>query len=172
MKKLNVVQRGRDWVVTGLRSGPLEIHRRIPYPESEWPEIGEIQGYKEMHQALYDLWQTSDELGEEDKRSGGTGLLFHTPFGDFATYSYEVIPAEDSARIANEMRKEEENASAAMQKEIMAEKGFGEKHVEEIIERYGSRFDDWPKDLVREYWQAYDKAERETRDYFKRCKVK
>lgn len=155
MKKLNVVKRNGDWFITGLQGPDIEI--------------GDVRSYKEMHRALYDLWQTSDALEGEDKRHGDDGLLFHTPFGDFATYSYEVIPVEDAARIANKMLKSQAAAEREIEAEFMENEGFGKARMKEITDRYGHRFEDWPKDLVRKYWDASEKAIDETRAFFKRC---
>jgi hypothetical protein len=148
-------------MITGLTKGrSIEILRQIPYPESEWPEIGSIRGAKEMHQALYDIWQTSDELEAEHKRAGKGGLLFHTPFGDFVTVGVHVVPAEDAeeARAADKAQKECIAEIGRIEREVMASHGFGPKRMKEITDRYGGRFADWPEDIRKAYWTAYHAA--------------
>ena len=166
MKTLNVVrEQGDHWMITGLTTGePIEILRRIRYPETEWPEIGSIEGAKEMHEALYDIWQTSDALEAESKRRGG--LMFHTPFGDFVTVGVHVFPAEeaDAARAAHKLQKKREAEGDKIEVEVMSSKGFGPKRMKEITDRYGHRFDDWPKELARDYWDAYKEGVERRRD--------
>ncbi len=161
MKKLDVVREAGDhWMITGLTKGrPIEILRQIPYPESEWPEVGSIRGAKEMHQALYDIWQTSDALGAEAKRHDGE-LLFHTPFGDFVTIGVDVVRAEDAdeARIAHKAQKERIAEIGRIEREVLASHGFGPARMKAITDQYGGRFDGWPEDVRKAYWKAYHAA--------------
>jgi len=149
-KKLDVVHHDREWVITGLKSGPLHLYLHIPYPETEWPEVtSRIENAEKMHRALYDLWQTSD------KRNGE--LLFHTPFGDFATAGVHIVPAEDAAAARAGVKAQRKRSArwAQIERSVMAREGFGPKRMEDIYAQYGHRFADWPRDLVKAWNNAY-----------------
>jgi hypothetical protein len=164
MKVLKVVSRktrggAPQWFITGLTGREdIPLDYRLPYPETEWPEIGSIEGKKSMHRALYDAWQTSDELEREDEQHGRDGLVFKTPYGDFATYSFEVVPAEEMVRIANRLLRRQETTSDKLYTMVMSKAGFGPQRMEQIRRQYGGRFEDWPADLRRKYWAAERKA--------------
>ena len=167
MRILNVVNDGGRWFVTGFSDGSrFELHYRIPYPESEWPEIGKVKGEKEMMRALHDSWQTSDKLEAENKRHGGTGLYFHTPFGDFATYGFGLAAAHKVVEAANKLLLQQNEAKKRIETAVMSEHGFDPKTMKEIIAQYGTRFDDWPKDLVKRYWHANNLAIKRMNEIF------
>ena len=157
---LNVVREGRDWVIQGLASGPLHLYLHATYPESEWPEILTVKGAKDMHRALYDLWQTSDELEAEARRRTGKALgelHFHTPFGDFVTVSVDVVRVEDAeeARVAYMAQNERSARYGEAEKAALARLGFPPERMAEIHRQYGGAFKDWPKELSKAFSEAY-----------------
>jgi len=161
MKKLNVVQaKNGDWEIVIPGKADVPLHYHIPYPETEWPEIGEVKGHKEMLGALYNAWQYSDELGDVDKTNGGDGLTFHTPFGDYATYSYHVGPVEEIVSVANKQEKNRGETRRRVEKTVDNILGWTPERSAQVHAQYGSRFDSWPRDLVREYWTINEAGHR------------
>lgn len=162
-KKLNVVRRGRNWVITGLSSGrDLTLDLHLAYPQTEWPEIGSIEGAESMLHALYDLWQTSDALEREAPGavSGkGPSLRFHTPYGDFVTVGVGVVPAEDAPKALAALKLYNEQAAEIdrIEHEVMAAKGFGPERMAAIYAAHGGSFADWPPGLEKE-WQVANSA--------------
>ncbi len=164
-KKLNVVRRKDRWYITGLSSGDLELHLHLHYPETEWPELGSIKGAESMLHALYDLWQTSDELEAEAPGAvsgGAPGLRFHTPYGDFETVGIHVVSAKDApkARAAYEAYKAKSDEIDRIEAEAMASKGFPPERLKDIYATYGGSFKDWPPGLEEEWWKAFNAAEK------------
>jgi hypothetical protein len=159
-KRLNVVRRGDRWAVTGLTSGEdIPLHLHLSYPETEWPEIGSIKGAETMLKALYDIWQWNDELEEAAEEHGGV-LRFHTPYGDFETVGFGVVPTEKApaARAALALYEERGAKIQEIENAVMEREGFGSARMDEILAQYGGRFDDWPQDLRRAHGIAMGKA--------------
>lgn len=85
---------GYYWVV-GLRDdfdggSDTMLLYRVPYPETEWPEVASPESAKRMLGALYDLYQCHDGLKKGDR--------FETPHGDFECVGVHVVPADDKGR--------------------------------------------------------------------------
>jgi hypothetical protein len=156
MKTLRVVRTAAHlgtsagWEIVGLSSGrPVYLEYHLPYPQTEWPELGSIKGEKSMLAALYDKWQTSDELEKEGKAHGG--LRFNTPYGDFATSSFHVVRMKDLAKVQTAVaqgKKWEEFYLSEMNRQ------WNHTAVGKAARvAYGTKFDDWPRELVDAYWK-------------------
>jgi len=145
-----------EWAITGLSDGssiPLYLHLR--YPDTEWPETGNIEGSREMLQALYDKWQTSEKLERESKNKGKReGLVFITPYGTFATFSFHVGRITEVVAIANTLQEESSEAQGLLERLIMAQQGFNDETMEEIHKNHGTTYANWPKPLLTKYHAA------------------
>lgn len=170
MKKLQVVQdKEGHWHITGFTGGKkVRLLFHIPYPRSEWPEVTDPETHEEMLGALYDEWQGSEELAAEAKKHGT--LVFETPWGNFATYSFHVAPVEAVAAAAGKLLKDynaaRDNVRTLLEAQVGELTGWTKKKNEAIQAKYGNKFTDWPKEEVKAYWDAYTKVDEMLRTLF------
>lgn len=112
----------QDWYLRGVATTTpgfpendapdTRLLRMIPYPESEWPELdGDLENGGAMHQALYDLWQTSESL---EKLSHDNHIVFDTPYGKFYTFSYSVLSQEELDQLVERVAASEVDLSALL----------------------------------------------------------
>jgi hypothetical protein len=114
-----------------------------------------------MQEALNDVWNSSERLSELSKKHGA--LVFSTPFGFFATYSFTVVSVSALVDIANKLEKRFANAQRLFTEKRMREL-FPERAA--ITEKYGHSFADWPEGAAAKYWKAEDQVHEERKALF------
>ena len=71
---------------------------------------------KSMLGALYNKWQTVEGFGKD-------GVIFVTPFGMFATYSYHVGPIEEIVAVANRLERDWNKVGDRIENDVRASWG-------------------------------------------------
>lgn len=109
---------------------------------------------KSMLGALYNKWQTVEGFGKD-------GVIFVTPFGMFATYSYHVGPIEEIVAVANRLERDWNKVGDRIENDVRASMGFGPAAVKRITDQYGHKYADWPAKTRNDYWRVEEAAHQE-----------